>query len=139
MVKVHKNELGKQREFINAVRAAGGYGEKLSHRFNSGIPDLIVKFPNTPVIMVECKHEVYTNMPVSVPVALTPLQRKTLRDMRASGIIAGWVIFVSVLRRTYILACDDLEIHRCLMPKEPLIWDKTENATWQTLEKIISP
>ena len=48
-------ELAFQTEIIKSVKAAGGYGHKVSDRFKVGAPDLIIAAPKRGLILFECK------------------------------------------------------------------------------------
>lgn len=90
------NELYYQTEIVKSVRAAGGYAEKLSHRFKVGIPDLFVKWraERDPAV-IEVKKLEGVNRDGSFPIDTTPLQRKSLRDMRAAGLRVGVLVVIA--------------------------------------------
>ena len=89
-------ELLLQRNLIKATETLGGYGLKLSNRFLIGIPDLLLHVPGYSTSLIECK---FTTIPklakTPVKVALTPLQRDTIRQMQKAGMKAGWCLFVA--------------------------------------------
>lgn len=91
-----KHETALQSDLIAAARAEGGYGQKLSNRFVSGIPDLLLQLPGMCTRIVECKCAVLpVKLTTPIKLELTALQRRTLRDMRAAGAFAGWFLIVT--------------------------------------------
>jgi hypothetical protein len=74
------NELGYQKLVIDAVKSDGGFAFKLSNRFLSGIPDLLVQLPGLSTHLWEVKLS-RPNRPSQV----TPLQRQTLLDYYEAG------------------------------------------------------
>ena len=73
-------ELDIQRQIVKSCKKQGGYGLKMDNRFVAGIPDLLLSLPICGPALIEIK--VKGNYP-------TPLQKKTLADMREAGIAAG--------------------------------------------------
>lgn len=49
------DELRFQSELVDSARVMGGYGRKLAHKFQVGIPDLMLMLPGKPVWFVEAK------------------------------------------------------------------------------------
>lgn len=82
------DELYYQRQIIKDFKQIwpNGYAMKMSHKMLGGIPDLMLKTPFHPLLMVEVK--LIKEVPKSgrIKIAATPLQRKTMEDMAEAGI-----------------------------------------------------
>lgn len=94
-------ELDAQKHVVDAVEAEGGYALKMSHRFLIGIPDLLVKLPGRPAMILEAKvHECMVYRPDSeFKLEATALQERELRMMEGAGLITGILSFVSLQKR----------------------------------------
>lgn len=79
-------ELHVQSGIIATANQRGGYGLKMSNRFQAGVPDLLLSMPKFGSAIVETK----LLKPGQRTADLTPLQRLTLTKMRLSGIKCGW-------------------------------------------------
>lgn len=94
------NETEMQQLIVEAVQEDGGFCRKLSHRFNVGVVDLIVKHPKFPAGLLEAKrHDYLTStgdtrfkLDVSGP------QKRFLRDADKAGIWCGVASFIQQKR-----------------------------------------
>lgn len=104
------NELWFQRQLIEAAKALGGYGQKLSNRFISGVPDLLLQVPKNRTILAEVKQKLITDSTRLVTVNLTKLQYDKLHRHQKSGGYGGWVM-VAHLRsgEKWVMASTDLD------------------------------
>lgn len=90
------SELAHQRKVIDEFKKAfpGAYGIKMSHRFLSGVPDLLLKAPGHEAMFVEMKladykKKGYVNVETSI------LQRETMAKMERAGLRCEvWVVVV---------------------------------------------
>jgi hypothetical protein len=81
-----------QTDLVDAARGLGGYAIKMSNQFLVGVPDLLIKLPLDPVLLLECKTEPFPKKSRSIPVALTPMQRKHLSGFQKSGGLGAWCV-----------------------------------------------
>jgi hypothetical protein len=82
-------ELVVQSEAIEAIKALGGTGFKLSHRFKVGVSDLLLKIPSYPMALVEVKVNVRPIKSDVVDLNVTMLQLRFLEDFEAAGAKTG--------------------------------------------------
>lgn len=80
----NKSELGEQTHVINSVRAVGGYGRKISHRFAVGIPDLLLVVPGYVPGIWEMKDMGFWNTDTERQVETTLKQRLELKEFSAA-------------------------------------------------------
>jgi len=100
------SELNHQRIIINDFKKVfpGAFAIKMSHRFMSGIPDLLLKAPGHEVMVVEMKVAKYRKTGY-VPIETTLLQRQTMIAMEKAGLRCEvWVVVVDP-SGTYMLRC----------------------------------
>lgn len=98
-------ELQFQSEIVKDIRAAGGFALKLAHKMIVGVPDLLVKLPGMPAMLIECKAEalpVKADTPISI--AVTPLQERALTDFGTARGVAGVLLFSQIGRMKLCLA-----------------------------------
>lgn len=91
-------EVDHQDFVIKTVREAGGAANKLSNRFLSGIPDLLIKLPYHPAMLLEAKLAKFaatTSVLHQFKLDVTPLQFKTLKDYSDAGMCCGVLSFVA--------------------------------------------
>lgn len=94
------DELKFQTHLVDGVKRLKGYGLKLTNRFKVGIPDLYLQVPNHPTWVIEAKFkQVPTLKTTPHTKALTPIQRKTIRDMYDAGTCAGYIYGLQVSPR----------------------------------------
>ncbi len=108
-MKPRQNEKKYHQELIDVCKLLGGWGYKAQRGFVKGTPDVELKTSKLPLCKIEVKHEVYNIMPKKVPVNLTELQRKRLRDMQAVGMACGWAVFVTVDKETMVYYSKDAD------------------------------
>ncbi len=72
----------------------GAVAFKMAHRFISGIPDLLIKVPEYPVILVEMKLVKFNSLKTrSIKVQTTELQRRFMQDFEMAGIHCEvWIV-----------------------------------------------
>lgn len=97
---------------VKAVKASGGAGCKLSHRFVVGVSDLLVKLTHRPAMLLEVKFAKYgpgihDNHVVKLDVS--HLQQNFLRDYRNAGMLTGVLSAVLVGQRL-LLAVFNLDV-----------------------------
>lgn len=104
------HEVVYQKYMIDGVDEMGGYGLKMSNAFLAGVPDMLLKLPawGQPQIW-EAKKETYQwikvgGLPQPILINTTPLQKKTLRDMRKSGIQVAVIVILPGPGRSVTLA-----------------------------------
>jgi hypothetical protein len=88
------DELTFQSRLLQWLRAQGGYGQKLAHRFHVGVPDLLVMLPGPPpsLVLVECKIVRVAKPTTEVSVQnVTPMQRRGMEAFRLACIAVGLV------------------------------------------------
>jgi hypothetical protein len=99
------DELHYQSEIVKAVNHSGGYALKISHRYLAGVPDLLLKPKEwTHPQFWEVKRD---DLPVPfrpLRIKATPLQRKTLRDMKSAGLQVGILVVLTSTGRSVTLA-----------------------------------
>lgn len=71
-------EIVLQTRVIEAVESIGGAGDKLSHRFKIGVPDLCLKLLNFPLLFAECKLRQRPVIEKAFDLEVTKLQREFL-------------------------------------------------------------
>lgn len=89
------DELYYQRQIIKDVKKVcpQAFAMKMSHKFASGIPDLLVKTPKHPIVFIEVKKIEMLPAKGRIKVGTTPLQRKVMDDMMEAGIACQvWVV-----------------------------------------------
>lgn len=87
-------ELYHQRTIIEDTKKTNpmAFAIKLSHRFMSGVPDLLIAVPGHGHAFVEVKRVEANIDSESIRIGTTPLQRATLEAMRSAGLRAEvWV------------------------------------------------
>lgn len=94
-------ELEAQKIVVDAVTEANGYALKMSHRFLIGIPDLLIKLPDRPTMVLEAKvHECAVfKSETEFRLEATALQERELRLMRTAGMMTGLLSFISLHKR----------------------------------------
>jgi len=89
------NELSLQNRVIKVVRASqGGAAHKLSHRFLVGVPDLMVKVPKYPVMILEVKKDERPKVKEVVTLDVTVPQKRFLLQWAAAGVMCGVMSFL---------------------------------------------
>jgi hypothetical protein len=78
------DELTLQSRIVKEVRKRKGWAIKMANRHQGGIPDIFIKMYNLPPIFIECKKE---------KLALTPLQRETLKRLQIANMYSGWLVY----------------------------------------------
>lgn len=91
-------ELDCQKFVCDIVRSQGGFAMKMSHRHLVGVPDLLVKLPSDPAMVLEAKWSRRSTRDVHL-LDITPKQASTLRRAARSAMLAGVVSFLSDGRR----------------------------------------
>jgi hypothetical protein len=90
------SELVHQRTIIKDAIAdnPNTFAIKNTHRFMSGLPDLLIKHPELDFpAYIEVKKGVLNNTDRNLKVTTTTLQRQTMIKMRKSGLkVAVWVV-----------------------------------------------
>lgn len=90
-------ETEAQKIVVKAVEAEGGYALKMSNRFLVGIPDLLIKLPTIPAMILEAKIQHFKRPDNhKFTLAATALQDRELRNMRSAGMITGMLSFVEI-------------------------------------------
>jgi hypothetical protein len=90
------NELDLQNRVIKVVRAArGSAAHKLSHRFLVGVPDLMVKIPRYPIMILEVKKDERPKMKSSVTLDVTVPQKRFLLQWAEAGVMCGVMSFLT--------------------------------------------
>lgn len=75
------DEVYYQREWvIREIKKEGGHGKKLSNKFLTGIPDLLLAYPEFPNFLVEVKYLKNVKLGFKRKIEITPLQVKQLED-----------------------------------------------------------
>lgn len=117
-----RNELWAQKLMVDAAIEYGGYGEKLSHRFKVGVPDLLIKLQGRQAFIVEAKIREapmrYLNMEWDSWGEVTPLQRKNLQAWWDAGLQSGVVLF-------------------CKLPKDELLVNIYDWPTYVTAAGVV--
>lgn len=100
------SELRQQKRVIDEFHKAypGSFAIKMSHRFLSGIPDLLLKAPGHDVLFVEMKVTKYKKRGY-VNVDTTLLQRETMMNMEKSGLRCEVWVVVEDPTGAYMLRC----------------------------------
>jgi len=71
---------------IDAVAAANGAAEKISHKYIRGVSDLLIKLETYPPLLAEVKcHGRLINPSQDLDLEVTPLQRKFLYKFENAG------------------------------------------------------
>ena len=89
------NELGMQAMIVEAIKAHGGFAQKLSNRFLVGVVDLLIKLPEYPAGVLEVKQRDLpkdTNLKWKLDV--TGPQTRFLRDAWNAGMPSGIASFM---------------------------------------------
>ena len=102
------NELDAQRLICKSAVSGGGFAFKMSNRFLVGVPDLLVKIPQYPTMLIEVKLD-KSKVKDPIDVEVTPTQGGYLRRARAAGMVTG---VASFLQRTSRLCL-------CIVPTLP--------------------
>lgn len=89
-------ELQVQADLVSAVKLAGGFGFKSSNAYTVGVADLSLQLPPYPHMFLEIKFLRGLRRSCRYPVALTPHQRKFIREVQEAGGVAGWLLAVEV-------------------------------------------
>ena len=81
-------ELYHQRVIIEDTKKISNltFAVKLSHRFMSGIPDLLLSVPGYQPVFVEVKKVDANYKKDTIKIGTTPLQRATMKAMTDSGL-----------------------------------------------------
>lgn len=132
-----QNEVKFQKELVDVCKACGGIGQRLQRQFLKGIADDLLKHPKLPAAWVEVKHVVYVKQPKTIEVNTTSHQRIFLRDWRKAGMLAGWIVFITVGRKHYyITSMGQIYAKTVTLPKELMPWTKTENDLLTILQTL---
>lgn len=88
-----------QKLTIQAVEEEGGRGLAFNNRFVIGIPDLLLKMPGHPPMILEAKLHKFAASTIEAGylianIGCTKLQRDQLRDWGYAGMLTGVVSFV---------------------------------------------
>lgn len=95
-------ELSLQSRVIDAVVAANGAAEKISHKYIRGVCDLLIKLPNYPPLLAEVKaHERLVSSKIAIGLEVTPLQRKFLYKFENAGMDCCIMSFMLAPLRNY--------------------------------------
>lgn len=117
-----RNELWAQKLLVDSAIEYNGYGEKLSHRFKVGIPDLLIKLQGRHPFIVEAKMREapvrYLGMEWDSWNEVTVLQRKNLQSWWDAGLQSGVVLF-------------------CRLPKNELLVNFYEWPTYATARGVV--
>jgi hypothetical protein len=84
------SEKAFQTELLTQMRQQGWHAFKVTTPFMAGVPDLYVKAPGLPACWIELKYQIAKGR--AIPINLSVLQRKFIRDEHKSGGKAGWAI-----------------------------------------------
>lgn len=89
-------ELPFQTALIKAAKAEGGYAIKMSNRFLVGIPDLLVKLPDYPTCLIECKRNANkgSEKDVQFTPGVTALQSHNLSNFQKAGGVSGIAVLI---------------------------------------------
>lgn len=100
------SELVQQKRVIDDFKKAfpNAFAFKMSHRFLSGLPDLLLKAEGHDVLMVEMKVAKYRKAGY-VTIETTLLQRQTMMAMEKSGLRCEVWVVVTDATGTYMLRC----------------------------------
>jgi hypothetical protein len=81
------SELNHQSNIIKDVKDQfeNAFAIKMSNRFQSGVPDLMIKVPKHPIMLVEVKKGEINKKGI-VKINTTPIQRYIMQHMQKSGI-----------------------------------------------------
>lgn len=94
------NEREFQRCLVQESERAGGYAFKMSNRFMVGVPDLFIKIPDFPVVLLECKmgrpvrNVHYPSSRFTSSTGVTAQQARHLKRAQQAGVAAGWAVCV---------------------------------------------
>lgn len=109
-------ETALQSYVISVVRANGGAARKLSHRFNLGVSDLLIKLiepqfvsqsklTRYPAMLIEVKQRHGSNEGNrAFDLGLTVPQREFLKEFAAAGMRVGVLSFIQPLRKRELYA-----------------------------------
>ena len=91
-----KKELAFQKELIDAAKAQGGRGVKLSHKFSVGVADLLVSIPNSPMVLWEAKQLDDAPGEFSRKTGITPIQQAWLKSFNDTqfDLIACQIVYI---------------------------------------------
>jgi len=93
------NELSLQNRVVKVVRASrGGAAHKMSHRFLVGVPDLMVKVPKYPAMLLEVKKDERPKMKQTVTLDVTVPQKRFLLQWAGAGVMCGVMSFLYQVR-----------------------------------------
>lgn len=95
------NELSLQALVVSAVRGRGGYAFKLNNRFLGGVLDLLVQIPGKSMAIWEVKRGEYKKE--AIPLALTEMQEKNLRDLTNATGFGGVISFLETDKHQYMM------------------------------------
>lgn len=100
------NELDLQNRVVKVVRTSqGGAAHKLSHRFLVGVPDLMVKVPKYPVMILEVKKDERPKVKEVVTLDVTVPQKRFLLQWAAAGVMCGVMSFLYQVRPRRLWVC----------------------------------
>lgn len=131
-------ELTHQRKIIDDFKKAfpQAYAIKMSNRFLSGVPDLMLKAPGHDVILVEMKLTEYKKKGY-VNVDTTILQRETMRMMERAGLRCEvWVVVVDVTGLYMLRTPPEATKVECTL--ESLV-KKERGQPWPIIEFVNNP
>lgn len=95
-------ELSLQSRVIDAVEAANGAAEKISHKYIRGVCDLLIKLERFPPLLAEVKaHERLVSSKIELDLEVTPLQRKFLYKFENAGMDCCIMSFMLAPLRNY--------------------------------------
>tara|TARA_R110002110_G_scaffold142015_8_gene330135 strand:+ start:6478 stop:6882 length:405 start_codon:yes stop_codon:yes gene_type:complete len=78
------DELTLQSRIVKEVKKRKGWAIKMANRHQGGVPDLFIKMFTLPAVFIECKKD---------KLALTKLQRETLKRLHIANMPAGWLVY----------------------------------------------
>lgn len=133
----NKNELGEQTHFIRSVRQIGGYGRKISHRFQIGIPDLLLVIPGYVPGIWEMKDFGEWNKDTERQLEVTEKQEIELMEfdkackvkLQDIGYSACGVLFTYKARGQRFMAICGYSIEKVRQNQHPTIIRETRNGS----------
>lgn len=108
------DERDVQRELlIKNIQKLGGYATKISADRSAGLPDLMVKYPNTRAMFCEVKWKRFEVNPQSgkkIPIPLSPRQRVELGRMQKAGVVAFWLFVARTPTHWHLFTGFDMSV-----------------------------
>lgn len=133
-----KDELSWQRTLVTGIRLDKGWAVRINPEHRYGTPDLFIQLKGLPAVLIETKvvHLPEIEIGTAVEIAMTKLQRETMREIqRAGGLVGVWVN----IEDKYVYVGSDPDEKHIVLGKAPLICKKP--GPWpvrQMVESLLS-